>query len=92
VVEGLIVKLSNSFQKEWSFTERRNSTYTSFYDVEQTVAGDFIAAGKYSYKFAWIVKLTAWGDVIWNKNTLPPAIQWVSAHLLMLMFYKMEVL
>jgi hypothetical protein len=74
-VEGMIVKLSPNFQKEWVYlTGGDRSIYALMRDVEINNDGTYIACGtRPGYESdtnlmgGWIVKLDYYGQVIWEK-------------------------
>lgn len=68
-----IVKVSNSFQKQWTFKDGDKSLYTGINDIEELADGSFVACGNkpfYAPNFntlsGWVVKLSSTGQVIWN--------------------------
>ena len=63
-----IVKLDNNFNKQWTFSGGFQGTVTGFTDIVELTDGSFVACGKDNYRNGWIVKLTANGDVIWDKK------------------------
>jgi hypothetical protein len=63
-----IVKLDNAFNKQWTFSGGYPGAETGFFDICQNENSEIIACGKSNYRFAWVVKLTAAGFPIWDKE------------------------
>jgi hypothetical protein len=63
-----IIKLDNNFNKQWEFTGGYQTEETAFVDVVQLADGSLVACGKNNYREAWIIKLSATGQVIWDKK------------------------
>ena len=72
---GTVVKLDSNFQKQWCFSDGRYSEETGIYDLEELPDGSFVGCGNKpfyngdsSMLSGWIVKLTAAGNVVWNRT------------------------
>ncbi len=63
-----IVKMNNSFQKQWTFKGGIMGNYTGFRDIEMLPDGNYIACGNFSNREAWVVKLNSGGNLIWEKK------------------------
>ncbi len=65
---GTVIKMDSAFNKQWAFTGGNSGMYTGFYDVEELPDGSVIACGKFNYYNAWIVKLSAQGQLLWERK------------------------
>jgi hypothetical protein len=63
-----IVKLDSTFNKQWMFTGGYAGMLTGLFDIEELAGGNIIACGKSDYYHGWIVKLSAAGQLLWERE------------------------
>lgn len=70
-----VVKMDNNFNKQWTFKDGSYNDLTGIYDLIELPDGNFIGCGNKpfyngdsSMVSGWVVKLSATGNVIWNRT------------------------